>query len=146
MKSQLTTTTDTSLPDDVIGQALNLVPVSQTPLSTIPVTDANQVQDDFEYARGNMINTIEKGNEALNGILDVAGMGQHPRAYEVAANLVKTMVEANKELLELTKKRKEIEKIDKKANDPQTINNNLFVGSTAELLKAIKQSNTKDIE
>lgn len=146
MKSQLTTTTDTSLPDDAIGQALNLVPVSQTPLSTIPVTDANQVQDDFEYARGNMINTIEKGNEALNGILDVAGMGQHPRAYEVAANLVKTMVEANKELLELTKKRKEIEKIDKKANDPQTINNNLFVGSTAELLKAIKQSNTKDIE
>ena len=72
-------------------------------------------------------------------------MGQHPRAYEVAANLVKTMVEANKELLDLQKKKKEIEKIEAKSN-PQTVNNNLFVGSTAELLKALKSNNIKDIE
>jgi len=128
---------------DSISEALNLAPLP-TPNSSSSV-EVDQVHDDFEYARGNMINTIEKGNEALQGILDVAGMGQHPRAYEVAANLVKTMVEANKELLDLQKKKKEIEKIEAKAN-PQTVNNNLFVGSTAELLKALKSNNMKDIE
>lgn len=143
MKLQQTANTDTSSALDSISQALELTPL---PLpSTIAVVDPTQVKDDFEYARGNIIATIEKGNEALNGILDVAGMGQHPRAYEVAANLVKTMVDANKELLELQKKMKEIEKVDNK-NNPQTVNNNLFVGSTAELLKALKTNNMKDIE
>ncbi len=143
MKSQQTAITATSQPVDSISEALNLAPLP-TPNSSSSV-EVDQVHDDFEYARGNMINTIEKGNEALQGILDVAGMGQHPRAYEVAANLVKTMVEANKELLDLQKKKKEIEKIEAKAN-PQTVNNNLFVGSTAELLKALKSNNMKDIE
>jgi hypothetical protein len=143
MKSQQTAITATLQPVDSIGEALNLAPLP-TPNSSSSV-EVDQVHDDFEYARGNMINTIEKGNEALQGILDVAGMGQHPRAYEVAANLVKTMVEANKELLDLQKKKKEIEKIEAKAN-PQTVNNNLFVGSTAELLKALKSNNMKDIE
>lgn len=143
MKLQQTANTDSSSNLDSISQALDLAPLPQ---NTLPVvTEPDSVNDDFEYARGNMINTIEKGNEALQGILDVAGMGQHPRAYEVAANLVKTMVEANKELLELQKKKKEIEKIEAKVN-PQTVNNNLFVGSTAELLKALKSNNIKDIE
>ena len=128
---------------DKISQSLGIAPLQKQEI--LPATQSEQVTNDFEYARGNIINTIEKGNEALQGILDVAGMGQHPRAYEVAANLVKTMVEANKDLLDLTKKRKEIEKADNALN-PQTVNNNLFVGSTAELLKALKSNNIKDIE
>jgi hypothetical protein len=128
---------------DKISQSLGIAPLQKQEI--LPATQSDQVSNDFEYARGNIINTIEKGNEALQGILDVAGMGQHPRAYEVAANLVKTMVEANKDLLDLTKKRKEIEKADNALN-PQTVNNNLFVGSTAELLKALKSNNIKDIE
>ena len=128
---------------DKISQSLGIDPLQKQEI--LPATQSDQVTNDFEYARGNIINTIEKGNEALQGILDVAGMGQHPRAYEVAANLVKTMVEANKDLLDLTKKRKEIEKADNALN-PQTVNNNLFVGSTAELLKALKSNNIKDIE
>jgi hypothetical protein len=128
---------------DKISQSLGIAPLQKQEI--LPATQSDQVSDDFEYARGNIINTIERGNEALQGILDVAGMGQHPRAYEVAANLVKTMVEANKDLLDLTKKRKEIEKADNALN-PQTVNNNLFVGSTAELLKALKSNNIKDIE
>jgi hypothetical protein len=128
---------------DKISQSLGIAPLQKQEI--LPATQSDQVTNDFEYARGNIINTIEKGNEALQGILDVAGMGQHPRAYEVAANLVKTMVEANKDLLDLTKKRKEIEKADNALN-PQTVNNNLFVGSTAELLKALKSNNIKDIE
>lgn len=128
---------------DKISQSLGIAPLQKQEI--LPATQSDQVTSDFEYARGNIINTIEKGNEALQGILDVAGMGQHPRAYEVAANLVKTMVEANKDLLDLTKKRKEIEKADNALN-PQTVNNNLFVGSTAELLKALKSNNIKDIK
>ena len=128
---------------DKISQSLGIAPLQKQEI--LPAVQSDQVNDDFEYARGNIINTIEKGNEALQGILDVAGMGQHPRAYEVAANLVKTMVEANKDLLDLTKKKKEIEKVENKLN-PQTVNNNLFVGSTAELLKALKANNIKDIE
>ena len=128
---------------DKISQSLGIAPLQKQ--EVLPATQSDQVTNDFEYARGNIINTIEKGNEALQGILDVAGMGQHPRAYEVAANLVKTMVEANKDLLDLTKKRKEIEKADNALN-PQTVNNNLFVGSTAELLKALKSNNIKDIK
>lgn len=128
---------------DKISQSLGIAPLQKQEI--LPAVQSDQVNDDFEYARGNIINTIEKGNEALQGILDVAGMGQHPRAYEVAANLVKTMVEANKDLLDLTKKKKEIEKVENKLN-PQTVNNNLFVGSTADLLKALKANNIKDIE
>jgi hypothetical protein len=128
---------------DKISQSLGIAPLQKQEI--LPATQSDQVTNDFEYARGNIINTIEKGNEALQGILDVAGMGQHPRAYEVAANLVITMVEANKDLLDLTKKRKEIEKADNALN-PQTVNNNLFVGSTAELLKALKSNNIKDIK
>ena len=144
MKLQQTANTDSSSDLDSISQALDLTPLP-LPSTTAVAVSADQVDNDFEYARGNMIATIEKGNEALTGILDVAGMGQHPRAYEVAANLVKTMMEANRELLDLQKKKKEIEKIENK-NNPQTVNNNLFVGSTAELLKALKSNNMKDIE
>jgi hypothetical protein len=144
MKLQQTANTDSSSDLDSISQALDLTPLP-LPSTTAVTVSADQIDNDFEYARGNMIATIEKGNEALTGILDVAGMGQHPRAYEVAANLVKTMMEANRELLDLQKKKKEIEKIENK-NNPQTVNNNLFVGSTAELLKALKSNNMKDIE
>lgn len=143
MKSQLTANTDTSSNLDSISQALNLTPM---PLPVAkPAVVVDQIEDDYEYARGNIIATIEKGREALDGIIDVATLGQNARAFEVAAGLVKTMVDANKDLLELTKKRKEIEKIDNKS-DPKTVNNNLFVGSTAELLKALKSNNLKDIE
>ena len=144
MKSQQTQTTDSSSNLDSIGEALDLTPITVLPKQTLPTT-IDHVDDDYEYARGNIIATIEKGNEALNGILDVAGLGQHLRAYEVAANLVKTMVEANKELLDLNKKKKEIEKIEGKGA-AQTVNNNLFVGSTAELQRMIKEMNKKPVD
>jgi hypothetical protein len=85
-----------------------------------------------------MISAIEKGQEALSGILDVAGMSQHPRAYEVAATLVKTIADANKDLLELQKRKKDLTGV---GPSPTTVNNNLFVGSTAELQQLIKKQN-----
>lgn len=124
--------------NDAIGQALDLAPITIEPQKI--TTESSQVKDDFEYARGNLINIIEKGNEALDGILDVAGMSQHPRSFEVAATIINSLAAANKDLLELSKKRKELEG----EKNPTTINNNLFVGSTAELQKLLKNNDNKE--
>lgn len=131
-----TTITDTSsVVLDPIAEALELTPV-------VPANrdiDVSAVQDDFEYARGNMISVIEKGQEALNGILDVAQMSQSARSFEVAATLIKTVADANKDLLELSKKKKELLK-QEDSKGPSTVNNNMFVGNAADLLKMIKSN------
>ena len=123
--------------NDPIGDALNMNPMQ-------PLLNTSQrkslVPTDYEYARGSMITVIEKGNEALSDMLSVAQQSQQPRAYEVVATLLKTIADTNKDLLELQKKHKDIENMDG-PQTPQTINNNLFVGSTTELQKLIKQQN-----
>jgi FtsZ-interacting cell division protein YlmF len=124
---------------DAISQALDLTPLTQT-LPAVSKTDT-QTSDDFEFARGNMLNTIMKGQEALDGILEVAAMSQHPRSFEVAAKIIDSLTNANKSLLDLTKTRKDI---DGTSGGPQTVNNNLFVGSTAELQKFLKQQNEQE--
>jgi hypothetical protein len=120
--------------NDPINKALDLAPIEE--VKPVPF---KQVESDFEYARGNLINIIEKGNEALDGILDVASMSQHPRSYEVFATLLNSLSAANKDLLELSKRKKELDG----DTNPTTVNNNLFIGSTAELQKLLKQN---DIE
>ena len=97
-----------------------------------------QVSDDFEYARENMMEVINKGQEALFDLMDVAKQSQHPRAYEVLATMMSTMVGASKDLLDLQAKKKKIMEDDPSAS-PQQVTNNLFVGSTAELQKYLKQ-------
>lgn len=128
--------------DDPISKALNLTPIAefeQPEQTLIPISTngTEQITDDFEYARGNLISAIEKGQEALSGILDVAGMSQHPRSYEVVATLLNSITAANKDLLELQKRKKDLLKNEEPAKGGSTTNN-LFVGSTAELLKMIK--------
>ena len=118
---------------DVIANSLDLQPIEDNKKAA-----QDTIVDDYEYARGNMIAVIEKGQEALSGILDVAGMSQHPRSYEVVATLVKAVADANKDLLELAKKRKDLEKVEN--GGPQTVNNNLYLGSTADLLKLLKDN------
>ena len=115
-----------------ISKALGLTHIELPP---VEVQEIPQVESDYEYARGNILAAIEKGQEALSGVLEVAGMSQHPRAYEVAAKLLDSVTNANERLLELTKKKMEI---NGEAGQPKTVNNNLFVGSTAELQKLIK--------
>jgi len=115
-----------------ISKALGLTHIELPPAE---IQEIPQVDSDYEYARGNIVAAIEKGQEALSGILDVAGMSQHPRAYEVAAKLLDLVTSANEKLLDLTKKKMEISG---EVGQPKTINNNLFVGSTAELQKLIK--------
>ena len=120
--------------DDVISKALGL---TQIELPVAEVQEIPQIDSDYEYARGNMISAIEKGQEALSGILEVAGMSQHPRSYEVVAKLLDSVTNANEKLLELTKKKMDISG---EIGQPRTINNNLFVGSTAELQRLIKSN------
>lgn len=125
--------------NDTIAKTLNLTPIDQA-IKNNSRDAAPSVGNDFEYARTNMYDIIEKGQEALIGILDVANMSQHPRSYEVAANLIKTLSDVNKDLLQLAKTKKEIEKIEGTDEGPKTINNNLFVGSTSELQKMLKSN------
>lgn len=120
---------------DPIANTLDLRPMPPKRVD-IPTVD-----DDFEFARGNMIAVISKGQEALSDMLEVAGMSQSARSYEVVATLISTVAAANKDLLDLSKKKKELMKVDDQRG-PSTVNNNMFVGNASELLKMIK--NPKD--
>jgi len=97
------------------------------------------VDNDYEYTRGQLYNLIEKGQEAINGILDVAQNSDHPRAYEVAGNLIKNVADISDKLMDLQKKVKEVSEETQKG--PTNVTNAMFVGSTSELQKMIKQMN-----
>lgn len=103
--------------------------------------EKTDIQRDYEYSRGNLYSLIEKGQEAINGILELAQESEMPRAYEVAGQLIKNVSEATEKLMDLQKKLKDIEE-DGSQKGVTTVNNALFIGSTAELQKLLK---TKDI-
>ena len=96
---------------------------------------------DYKYARENLYTIIEKGQESLNTLVDVAQQSQHPRAFEVVSQLVKTLSDTNKDLLELQKKVKVIKK--DIPDQPQNVTNALFVGNTSELQKMINKRNNE---
>lgn len=100
-------------------------------------------QKDYEYSRNQLYNLINKGQEAIDGILEVAQESGHPRAYEVAVNAMKQVGDLTDKLLDLQKKMKDLDEVVK---GPTTVNNSLFVGSTAELSKLIKQGLLNNIE
>tara|TARA_Y100001970_G_scaffold292700_1_gene435303 strand:- start:257 stop:688 length:432 start_codon:yes stop_codon:yes gene_type:complete len=103
----------------------------------------NDIEKDYEYTRGNLYSIIEKGQEAINGILEVAQDSDMPRAYEVAGQLIKSVSDATDKLMDLQKKLKDVEE-EKQSKGPSTVNNALFVGSTAELQKLLKNGLPKD--
>jgi len=97
----------------------------------------DDITKDYEYTRGNLYSIIEKGQEAINGILELAQESEMPRAYEVAGQLIKSVSDATDKLMDLQKKLKEVEE-EKESKGPTTVNNALFVGSTSELSKLLK--------
>ena len=103
----------------------------------IDINVPDDPQKDYDYTRANLYNLIEKGQEAINGVLELAQESGHPRAYEVAGQLIKSVGDVSDKLLDLQKKMKDLDAPQK--NSPTTVNNALFVGSTAELSKLIKQ-------
>ena len=128
-----------------LDNILNIAPeIKEEKLpSIINVESKTEASDDFTYARDNLYDVINKGQDALEEMLEVAKQSQHPRAYEVFATLMSTMLTANKDLVEMQKKKKEffVKEEEKLA---QSVTNNLFVGSTAELQKFIADRKKED--
>jgi hypothetical protein len=106
-------------------------------------TNVDDAKKDYEYTRGNLYSLIEKGQEAINGILELAQESEMPRAYEVAGQLIKSVSDATDKLMDLQKKFKDLGEDNQKG--PTNVTNALFVGSTADLAKLIKQQ-SKDSE
>jgi hypothetical protein len=123
---------------DAIDKALDIkAEMVETVKEKPPVETPDDPQKDYEYSRAQLYTLIEKGQEAVSGILELAQDSQHPRAFEVAGQLIKSVGDVTDKLLELQKKMKDIEK--PQSNGPKTVNNALFVGSTADLQKMLKQ-------
>ena len=142
MSNQFPQNKDTSGLDD----AFNLVEES-TKTEVVPKTNkihlkntGNDVDKDYEYARGNLYSLIDKGQEAVNGALDLAMSSDHPRAYEVAGQLIKHVGDVADKLMALQKDKKNVKEESVKT---QVTNNSLFVGSTADLQKMLKQASKK---
>jgi hypothetical protein len=105
---------------------------------SIPVNKDNDIKKDYEYTRANLYSLIEKGQEAINGIMELAGESDSPRAYEVAGQLIKSVGDVTDKLIDLQKKLKDVEEDTVKTTNNVT-NNAVFVGSTSELSKLLKQ-------
>ncbi len=124
--------------DDNMQDILNL-PEETVDVIAKPKREVKEdVTQDYEYTRGQLYNLIDKGQEALNGILDVAASSDHPRAYEVAALMIKNVADTTDKLMKLQKETKE-DKEEGPSKGPSTVNNTMFVGSTAELAKMLKK-------
>ena len=102
----------------------------------------DDVNKDYEYTRGNLYSIIEKGQEALNGILELAQESEMPRAYEVAGQLIKNVADATDKLMKLQKELKDVK--EETTKGPTNVTNALFVGSTADLAKLLKQNKNED--
>ena len=128
--------------EDALNIEADIVPMKESPKPkkrTERVIDIDKdVQKYYDFVMGELYNVIEKGQEALSGALDVANNTDHPRAYEVTGQLVKSVSDAAEKLIDLQKKMQDIEE-GPKSKQKVTNNNALFVGSTAELSKLIKQ-------
>ena len=125
---------------DEIDEFLDIEPVDNPKENKIEKVEKKEDSTlDYEYSRGNLYSLIEKGQEALNGILEVAQGSDHPRAYEVAGQLIKSVADTTDKLIDLQKKMVELEK--PTGSSPKTVNNSVFIGSTADLQKIIKQGN-----
>ena len=104
----------------------------------IKKSDDEDVKSDYEVSRAALHSLVMKGQQAVDGILDVAEASDHPRAYEVAGQLIKNVADTADKLIDLQKKMKDLDAEDKK-NTPSTVNNTMFIGSTAELQKMLKK-------
>tara|TARA_B100000401_G_C52642209_1_gene641285 strand:+ start:267 stop:698 length:432 start_codon:yes stop_codon:yes gene_type:complete len=133
-----------------IDNALNIESsiVESKPIKPVPPkVEKDDIKKDYEYTRANLYSLIEKGQEAINGIMELAGESASPRAYEVAGQLIKSVADTTDKLADLQKKLKDLEEDNTKKSPNNVTNNALFVGSTSELSKLLKQgflNNTED--
>ena len=133
--------------DDKLNEVLNIttevmpIEVEKKESKEVVVPEDKDPDIDFETGRKNLYNLLDKGNEAIEGILSLAKEGEHPRAYEVAGQLIKTQSEVAQNLLDLQGTLKKLK--EEKGSVPKNVTNALFVGSTTELQKLIKKNKDK---
>ena len=127
--------------DDKLNEVLNIAAdvlpaTTQDESKELVIPQDKDPDSDFEIGRENLYKLLDKGNDAIDGILALAKEGEHPRAYEVAGQLIKTVADVSKDLLELQEKLKKIKDVPN--TGPKSVTNALFVGSTTELQKLLK--------
>lgn len=121
--------------DDKIAESLELTPLVPTKKEIKAVSGST----DYDTAKGNMQNILDVGTDALSELASMAQLSQDPRVYRVLTELISAMTTANKELMEIKMREVEIKKAEQESDKPQNVNNNLFVGSTAELVKLLQK-------
>ena len=125
---------------DIIDEALGAVELAKSePVEkkVIPrPKETDDIENDYKYQRENFYNLVEKGTDAIEGILEIARESEHPRTYEVAGNLIKQVAEVTEKLGDLQEKMKKLKEVPN--NAPKSVTNALYVGSTAELQKMLK--------
>jgi hypothetical protein len=127
--------------ESTVESESNIESIIETPKESESKTD--DIKNDYEYTRGNLYSIIEKGQEAINCVLELAQESDSPRAYEVLGQLIKNVSDTTDKLIDLQKKIKDIDE-KKSSGGPTNVTNALFVGSTAELSKLLKSQKKKD--
>jgi hypothetical protein len=120
-----------------LSEVLDVEPIQ---FETSIVEVKSPIEDDAEFARTNIRDLISKGNSAIDNLLQVANASEHPRAYEVAAGLIKNVGDLNKDLLEIQKRKRDLDPTQSKNNSTTNIDKAVFVGSTTELVKFLKNN------
>ena len=123
--------------NETLSEVLDVEPIQIIPTEVVV---SSPIDDDAEFARQNIRGLIAKGNNAVEGILHVAKESEHPRAYEVAANLIKHLSDLNKDLLEIQKRKKDLAPQEYKNSQNINVDKAVFVGSTTELVKFLKSN------
>jgi dGTP triphosphohydrolase len=134
--------------NDILGIEGELIEYDEEKTPTVIESNGQEkdVEHDYQYVRQNLHDIIDKGSMSLDALLELAKASEHPRAFEVVGQLTKTLVDANKDLIEVQRKIKELKKDTvEKESAKNVTNNNLFVGSTADLLKALRNKEDDDV-
>lgn len=121
-----------------LSEVLDVEPIKYT--STEIVETKSPIEDDADFARSNIRDLIQKGNVAIDNLLQVANASEHPRAYEVAAGLIKNLGDLNKDLMEIQKRKIDLDPTQSKNNSTTNIDKAVFVGSTTDLVKFLKNN------
>lgn len=124
--------------NQTLSEVLDVEPIEYQTTEIVEVK--TPVEDDAEFARTNIRDLIQKGNNAVDNLLLVANASEHPRAYEVAAGLIKNLADLNKDLLEIQKRKRDLDPTQSKNNSTTNIDKAVFVGSTTELVKFLKNN------
>ena len=124
--------------NQTLSEVLDVEPIDYQTTKIVEVK--SPVEDDAEFARTNIRDLISKGNSAIDNLLQVANASEHPRAYEVAAGLIKNLADLNKDLLEIQKRKRDSDPTQSKGNSTTNIDKAVFVGSTTELVKFLKNN------